>query len=449
MATQFNVRVLAAAEASALATEIARIESYPERVAATTGKGIFRVVRVDQLSYVAAIIVKQELLALDADGVISPAVYLGDRAATTDMVIFATLRQYRSLVERLAAFPLDELHGLAAQLAATFTAYDATERGSLAVRGRAFRWGERTYIMGILNITPDSFAGDGLARDGDTDVVVRAVARAQHFAASGADLLDVGGESTRPGARQVDADEERARVLPVIAALRQALDLPISVDTWKAEVAAAALDAGADLVNDVWGLRLPGGGWNKALARLVSERQVPIIIMHNRRAQPTVVEIGHYRHVAYTDLLGEILRELRESIQFALDHGIQPEKIIVDPGPGFGKTPTHNIELLRRFSEFKSLGYPLLLATSRKSFIGLALGGVPPHERVEGTAATAALGIQAGADIVRVHDVASIARVARMTDAIIRPGAWQRLTTADAPATAGSAEQQDAQATSE
>jgi dihydropteroate synthase len=437
MATTFNLRVLAAHEQAALATEIARIESFPERVAATTPKGIFRVVRADGISYVAAIILKQELLALDADGVLSPEVYLGDRAATTDLLILATLRQYRALIQRIAAFPLDELHAFAAQLEAALSAYDAGDRGALTLRGRSLRWGERTWIMGILNSTPDSFSGDGLVRD-DADPIVQSLAQARHFAASGADLLDVGGESTRPGAQPVSADEERARVLPVIAALRRELDLPISIDTWKADVAVAALDAGADLINDVWGLRLPDGGWDEQMAELVRERNVPIVLMHNRRAQATVGSFGgHYRKVEYADLLGEILRELRESIVFALERGIRPEQIIVDPGIGFGKTPSQNIELLRRLSEFKSLGYPLLLATSRKSFIGLALGGVPPQERVEGTAATVALGIQAGADMVRVHDVAPIARIVRMTDAILRPGAWERLTSAEQSSPAG------------
>ncbi len=303
------------------------------------------------------------------------------------------------------------------------------DRGSLALRGHTLRWGERTYIMGIVNATPDSFSGDGLAAAGSATLVARAVAQAQSFAAAGVDLLDVGGESTRPGARPVDVAEERARVVPVIKALRAQLNLPISVDTWKAEVAAAALDAGADLINDVWGLRLPDGGWNASMARLAADRAVPIIIMHNRRATASVSATGgHYPRVEYDDLLGEIVHELRESVQLALDHGIQREHIIVDPGIGFGKTPTQNVEVLQRLDEVAELGYPVLLGTSRKSFIGLALGGLPPEERVEGTAATVVLGILAGADLVRVHDVAQMVRVVRMTDAIVRPGAWQRIT---------------------
>jgi dihydropteroate synthase len=298
---------------------------------------------------------------------------------------------------------------------------------SLFIRNHQFRWGECTYVMGILNVTPDSFSGDGLGRG--AGVVEAALAQARAFVSAGVDILDVGGESTRPGADVVDVDEERRRVVPVIEALRAEVDVPISVDTWKADVAAAALDAGADMVNDVWGLRLPDGGWNHDMADLVAEHNVPVVVMHNRRAQASRAAIGgYYGAVEYADLVKEVLHELQEDLHFALDHGVQPKHIIVDPGIGFGKTPRQNVELLRRLEEFKALGYPLLLGTSRKSFIGLALGGVPPHERVEGTAATVALGIQAGVDIVRVHDVAAMVRVARMTDAVVRPGAWERLT---------------------
>lgn len=298
----------------------------------------------------------------------------------------------------------------------------------LVIRDRQLQWGERTYVMGILNVTPDSFSGDGLARD--DDVIAHAVQQAHAFLAAGVDILDVGGESTRPGADVVDAAEEQRRVVPVIQELRKSCDRPISVDTWKADVAAAAIDAGADIVNDIWGLRLPDGEWDHAMARVVAERNVPIVIMHNRRAQAKRTGIGgYYEAVAYTDLIDDVLRELQEAVQFALAQGIRSEQIIVDPGIGFGKTPAQNIELLRHLHRFKTLGYPLLLGTSRKSFIGLALGGLPPHERVEGTAATVALGIQAGVDVVRVHDVAAMVRVARMTDAIVRPGAWERLTT--------------------
>lgn len=436
MAKRFDVRVLELPSAADLAREIARIEPYPERVAATTPKGAFFVLRAAGLSAAAAMILKQELLALDADCVIAPAVYLGDREATTDALIMATRRQYTALVPRLRVFPIGDLPDLAAEIEMVLLNY-AGARQPLQVGGMSLRWGERTYVMGILNVTPDSFSGDGLLGgecDPEDRWVAAAVAQARGFAASGADLLDVGGESTRPGAAPVDAEEERRRVVPVIAAVRGALSAPISIDTSKASVAEAALDAGADLVNDVWGLRRPGGGWNEPLARLVAAREVPIVLMHNRRAQPAAGAIGgHYAAVEYTDLLGEILRELRESLDFAEAAGIHPERIILDPGVGFGKTPTQNIELLRRLGELRSLGCPLLLGTSRKSFIGRALN-VGPDQRVEGTGATVALGIQAGADIVRVHDVAPIVRVARMADAIVRPGAWERAIAASAAA---------------
>jgi dihydropteroate synthase len=298
---------------------------------------------------------------------------------------------------------------------------------ALTVRNHLFRWGERTYVMGIVNVTPDSFSGDGLAHE--ADLIDAALGQARQFANAGVDILDVGGESTRPGADVVDAAEEQRRVVPAIRALRAELNLPISIDTWKVEVAAAALDAGADIVNDVWGLRLPDGSWDHAMAQLVAARGVPVVIMHNRRAQATREAIGGvYRAAEYADVVSDVLRELAQNVQFALDQGITPEQIILDPGIGFGKTPAQNIEVLRRLHQFGSLGYPLLLGTSRKSFIGLALGGLPPQERVEGTAATVALGIQAGIDIVRVHDVAAMVRVARVTDAIVRPGAWARLT---------------------
>lgn len=295
------------------------------------------------------------------------------------------------------------------------------------LRGRYLEWGRRTYVMGIVNVTPDSFSGDGLLQPG-ADTVQAAIDQGRRFVGDGADILDVGGESTRPGAAPVDAAEEIARVSPVITGLRASLDTPISIDTFKAEVAATALDAGADMVNDVWGLRRPGGGWNEPLADLVAARGIPIVIMHNRRAIAVAGDVGgHYQSVHYDDLLGDIIRELRDSVDFAREHGIAREQIIVDPGIGFGKTPAQNVELLRQLGQLRALGLPILLGTSRKSFIGRALN-LPAEERVEGTAVTVALGIQAGADIVRVHDVAAMVRTARMADVLVRPGAWERAT---------------------
>jgi dihydropteroate synthase len=276
--------------------------------------------------------------------------------------------------------------------------------GSTVIGGRGFGWGERTYVMGIVNVTPDSFSGDGLlGAEGPATPVARAVAQAAAMIAEGADLLDVGGESTRPGHATVDAADEARRVVPVVTALHAAHpDVPISIDTTKAQVAEAALDAGASLINDVWGVSDDDG-----LVRLAAERAVPIVLMHNR-AEPH-----------YADLMAEVIDDLRRAIDRALAVGCARESLIVDPGFGFGKTPEHNLVLLRELRALRILGRPILLGTSRKSTLGLVLG-LPPDQRLEATLATTALGIAAGADIVRVHDVRANVRTARMTDAIVR-----------------------------
>jgi len=275
-----------------------------------------------------------------------------------------------------------------------------------------FRWGERTYVMGILNLTPDSFSGDGLlassAGDAPADPVEAAVGQARRMVAEGADLLDVGGESTRPGHAPVDADEERRRVLPVIAAVRTALPgIPLSIDSTKPAVAEAALAAGADLLNDIWGV-----GDDDALPRLAADHGVPLIVMHNR-AEPR-----------YTTFLPELLADLQRAIERALRLGVRWDDLVVDPGFGFGKTPEHNLVVLRQLDALRMLGRPILLGTSRKSTLGKVLGDVPASERLEATLATTALGIAGGADLVRVHDVQPNVRVARMADAVVR-GTWR------------------------
>ena len=273
-----------------------------------------------------------------------------------------------------------------------------------------FLWGARTYVMGIVNVTPDSFSGDGLLDP------AAAIARGLFLADNGADILDVGGESTRPGSKPIAADEERRRVVPVIESLARQTQVPISVDTYRAETAEAALEAGAAMVNDVWGFRR-----DAALAGVVARRGACAVAMHNRRAAATRDQAlgGFFPKVEYTDLLASIVTELLESVDILVHAGVPLERVIVDPGIGFGKTPTQNLELLRRLGELRALGRPILIGPSRKSFIGLALG-LPPDQRVEGTAATVALGIANGADLVRVHDLPAIARVARMADVIVR-----------------------------
>ncbi|HEY4035128.1 MAG TPA: dihydropteroate synthase [Ktedonobacteraceae bacterium] len=269
-------------------------------------------------------------------------------------------------------------------------------------------WGQQTYVMGIVNVTPDSFSGDGLKREVATEeeLVQEAIKQAQCFVAEGAAFIDVGGESTRPIATtMISEKEELARVIPVIRALRTKLprEVIISIDTYKANVAAKALDAGADLINDIWGLH-----HDPAMAMVASERHVPVILMANMR--------GYQKH----EIVSDIVCFLAKSIDLALAAGIAWEHIIVDPGIGFGMTPEEDLTVQRRLGELRVLGRPILLGTSRKSHIGRVLGGLPASERLEGTAATIAIGIAQGADIVRVHDVKEMMRVVRMSDAIIR-----------------------------
>ncbi len=275
-------------------------------------------------------------------------------------------------------------------------------------------FGHQTHVMGIINVTPDSFSGDGLGKT--IDPVSAALKQADAFAQAGAHILDVGGESTRPGAETVTAEEELKRVLPVVEALVKA-DLPalISVDTYRASTARAVLQAGTDWINDVWGLRA-----DPDLAEVCAKADVPVVLMHNRSKAGRAV-LGRYVDVEYDDLLADVKRELLESVAMAHSAGIRDENIILDPGIGFGKTVEQNLELLNRLDEIKALGYPLLLGPSRKSFIGYTLD-LPPEERLEGTAAAVTVGITRGADIIRVHDVAFMARVACMTDAITRGG---------------------------
>jgi dihydropteroate synthase len=261
-----------------------------------------------------------------------------------------------------------------------------------------FDWGSRTYIMAIVNATPDSFSGDGTSGDVDT-----AVAMAQHAVEAGADIIDVGGESTRPGHEPIDAAEEIARVIPTVKAISAVVSVPISIDTNKAAVAEAAISAGAGMVNDVRGLLM-----DPELASVAARHGVPVVIMHDVPPDPGL------------DLIVSVNRELSSRLERALKAGIRPEKIIVDPGFGFGKDWRQNLELLQRLPEIKALGFPVLVGFSRKSTIGRVLD-LPVEERLEGTLATTALAVAGGADIVRVHDVLANVRTARMADAVVRP----------------------------
>ena len=272
----------------------------------------------------------------------------------------------------------------------------------MEIGGSTFEWGSRTYVMGVINATPDSFSGDGVGSN-----VEAALVQARLFEQEGADIIDVGGESTRPpsiyaGSEPVTADRELERVLPTIRAITQETDVPVSIDTYKAEVARQAVAAGASMINDVWALRR-----DAEMARTAAELGVPVVLMHNQD------------HTDYDDVVPDVIARLSRLADRAVEAGVGRDRVVVDPGMGFGKTAQHNLEILRRLGEFRATGLPLLVGMSRKSTIGYVLD-LPVEERVEGTAATVALSIAGGADIVRVHDVREMSRVARMSDAVVR-----------------------------
>ena len=288
---------------------------------------------------------------------------------------------------------------------------------TLQIGKTVFEWGSRTYVMGIINITPDSFSGDGLMGHGD--LVEQSLRQAEHFLKHGADILDIGGESTRPGSQPVEAGAELERVLPVIQTLHQNFpEAVLSIDTYKARVAEEAFKAGAHILNDVWALRA-----DPELASIAAAFEAPVILMHNR-SNPASVEVraqlgNAYVGSEYDNLIEDVKRELLASVELAEKAGVEETRIVLDPGVGFGKTREHNLELINRLGEICALGYPVLLGPSRKSFIGFTLD-LPADQRIEGTAAAVAVGITRGADIIRVHDVKEMARVAKMTDAIVR-----------------------------
>ena len=270
--------------------------------------------------------------------------------------------------------------------------------------GDTLTWGVRTYVMGIINVTPDSFSGDGLG--GDVSAVVE---QALRFQEEGADILDIGAESTRPGHDKVSLDDELARLMPALEAVAGKVSLPISVDTYKAAVARRAVDAGAVIINDIWGLKA-----EPELAKVAADTGAGLVLMHNQKG------------ARYQDLIPDIVSSLQDSVNTAIDAGVPQENIIVDPGIGFGKTPDHNLEVLAGLEALKAVGCPILVGTSRKSTLGLLLD-LPADQAVEATAATVSLAIAGGADLVRVHDVKEMVRVCRVTDAVVRgwrPQGW-------------------------
>lgn len=290
----------------------------------------------------------------------------------------------------------------------------AVDRGALRLGARVFDWGARTFVMGVLNVTPDSFSGDGVANDAEA-----LQARIDALLDAAPDIIDVGGESTRPGAAQVSADEEIGRIAPALEAVcSRAPDIPLSIDTRKAAVARAALGMGAVMVNDV-----TGGTHNPEILEAAAEAEAAFVVTHNRRGAVRRSEIGpHVGAVAYDDLVRDVYRDGERLLDQARRAGIPRDRLLFDPGFGFGKSPEQNVDLLREMGALKALGAPLMVGVSRKSFVGFVLG-LPADQRLEGSLAAAVIAVSNGADMVRVHDVAATRRALAMADAIYRPGA--------------------------
>jgi len=365
-------------------------------------KASHRLLKLEQVDVRAANIIKQEILSRGGEAAVSWSVYALAKNARSDVLLMGTIKQLEELYHKLKLQPFG-LADIAEEIKEARDNFDAARR-DVKVGKTEMNFGERTYVMGVLNVTPDSFSDGGKFLDEEG-----AVSRGIKMVEDGADIIDIGGESTRPGAKRVGAEEELKRVVPVVEKLAAKIDKPISVDTYKSEVARRALDAGAALVNDISALRM-----DDDMAPLLAERDAPVILMHMRGTPQNMQENPTYKSV-----MGEIISFLRERLQLARSKGIKMENILVDPGIGFGKTVQHNLEILRKLVELKSLGCPVVVGTSRKSFIGHTLD-LPVEERLEGTAATVALSAANGANIVRVHDVKEMVRVVRMTDAILK-----------------------------
>ena len=407
--TGFNVRVLASSTPHDYASEMAKVGAEWEGVVRMVRKAEHFIVKVHGVRTPAVLILKEGMLGKGGDCAIHRDTIV-HKVERSDCLLMGTEKAFSLLLDDLRAQPF-ELPRVADEIQA---AIENSKRpiplippdDKLPERLRPFYSAirERTAIMGILNVTPDSFSDGGLHATTDA-----AVEHGIRMAEDGADILDIGGESSRPCAEPLPLDQELSRVIPVIESLAARTSTPISIDTYKPEVARAALDAGASIINDITGLA------DERMRALAAERKTPSIIMHMLGDPRTMQE-----NPVYQDVVSEIMAFHRERIALAVEAGLPREYLIVDPGIGFGKTAEHSLEILRKLRDFKSLGLPILIGTSRKAFIGKALGGAAPSERIFGTAATVALSIQNGANIIRVHDVSEMSQVVRMTDAVVR-----------------------------
>lgn len=406
--SEFNPRLVMLDGLAQARSEMSRIGADDAGISIMGGKSLSANIAVENLRPRAVHILKEEMLAAGGEAA-TPRSRLVDEEGSTEVLISGTLKQLRRVAKKLRMQPFG-LRRLAVELEAVLDSRFRPEArySTLTVGGHEWDLRDRTYLMGILNVTPDSFY-DG----GSYGSLEDARRKALEMEEWGADIIDVGGESTRPGSNPVTLQEEVGRTIPLIEDLAGRLEVPLSIDTYKAEVARRALDAGASMVNDVSGLRFDEG-----LTDLVADRGIPVIIMH-MLGRPKVMQ----ENPEYENLMGEIISFFRERADYAVSAGVDPGNIIIDPGIGFGKTLSHNLEIVRRIQELRSLPFPLLVGTSRKSFIGAVLD-LPVDERLEGTAATVAFAIARGADMVRVHDVKEMSRVSRMADALVGKGSY-------------------------
>ena len=375
---------------------LTQIGSDPGGIVHMAGKALGRGIKLEQVPLWVAHILKQEMLSVGGDAAVHRDVII-NKIDATDIMLLGTVRQLGQLASKVLAQPFG-LKEIGHNLKLLLATLEPPKTRILKCRGMELRLGERTLVMGILNITPDSFSDGGRYYS-----IESAIAQANRMVEEGVDILDIGAESTRPQHEEVSAEEEWRRLEPVLKALLAQVAVPVSIDTYKASVAAKALEAGAHLINDVWGLQK-----DPDMARVVGEYQAPVIVMHNQEG------------TSYNHLMGDMMTFLRRSIERAEAQGLSGDQIIVDSGIGFGKTAEQNLEVMARLAEFRSLGHPLLLGTSRKSFIGKILDQTVVEERLEGTLATSVLGVVAGVDIIRVHDVLANRRAVQMADAILR-----------------------------
>lgn len=374
---------------------INQIGSDPAGVGLMVGKSLGRAIKVENVPLPIAHILKQEMLSVGGDAAVHCNVIV-NKIDATDVLLLGTVSQLNRFSQKVLAQPFG-LKELAQELIAVLKGIELPQERILNCRGRELVFGKRTLVMGILNVTPDSFSDGGKYVD-----LKNALSQAERMIEEGADLLDIGGESTRPGIVPISAEEEWSRLEPVLKELIPRISVPISVDTYKAEVAEKCLEAGAHIINDIWGLQ-----GDPDMARIVGKYHAPVIAMHNQEG------------TSYHQLMGDMLAFFRRSIQLAEENGLCGDEIILDPGIGFGKTREQDLEVISRLDEMRVLGRPILLAASRKRVIGNVLD-LPVDQRVEGTVATSVAGVAAGVDMVRVHDVLANRRAVDMADALYR-----------------------------